>query len=620
MTKEFFQDPDKVKDKVNRAKELVKEARMTKGLERIGLVRMAIEINPDCMEAYLILGDEERDSSDQVNLYRKAVDAGRRRLGSDFFLQNEGNFWQFGESRSFLIVVKTLADKLVEQYSYDEAVSYYYQLLKLDVSDNQDVRYSLFRLLIIIDRYREARKLLDTYQELTDLRWLYNDLLLSYLEQGTTKEVRMKAHRAITQSEPVCQLLLEPISLIEAHVDIDENETDLELTKAVNYINDHLDLWSSQPEILEWLRKEYYGFNNESSEKSRKPLQICDTRYLVQRGNSLIEAGDFIQADKLLTQALMEKEDPMVRNNLGYCKILMHNYQEAFEVLKLGLGNGFLNPFGYALASECAFYLEDELSAYRYLQHAIRDFDLGMRTSVDLGPFADHWHQYTVIIKAVAGLLGNDRLVINLHKKWDHYFISVESLYQLGVAYFNCKNYTQAIRIWNQITAPEWGFLDRFKAACHIFKAQIVPAPRLEYLPPWYLMDDMSIDYSDIDQLISSAGYQVVVIADLFEHVEADDHHGSNVEVLTLSSLGKWGAKFGQAILATNCLPYCWKIAAIIGLMNQGIYNYGDQVKINLNDEWTEILIEKKLINRFADECLPDFLNCDLGGNHSSNS
>lgn len=616
MSKRFFQDQNNVKDKVNRANELVKQARMTKGLERIDLVRRAVEINPDCMEAYIILGDEEQDPSSSVNLYRKAVDAGRRRLGRDFFIKNQGKFWQFEEGHSFLIALRTLADKLVNLYSYDEAISYYYQLLQLDINDNQDVRYSLFRLLIRLYRYREARELLDAYQELNDLRWLYNDLLLSYFEQGASKQVHMKARRAITHNEPVCQLLLEPISLIEAHVDIDENDvTDLELAKAVNYLHDHLDLWSSQPEILEWLRQEYYGFNFDSSEQYHKPRQEYDTRCLVRQGNSLIEVGDFIQAEKLLTQALVEKEDPMVRNILGYCKLLMHNYQEALDVLKSGLGNGFLNPFGYTLASECAFYLKDELGAYRYLRHAIRDFDQGMRTSTDLGPFADHWYQYTVIIKAVAGLLGNDRLVINLHRRWD-YFVSVEDLYQLGAAYFNCKKYTQAMRIWNQITVPEWGFLDRFEAACHIFKAEIVPAPRLEYLPPWYLMDDVSIDNIDIDHLVSSAAYQVIVIADLFDSINDDDNHDNNVEVLTLSSLGKWGVEFGQAIVAAGCLPYCWKLAAVIGLMNQGIYNYGDQVKINLNDEWTEILIEEKLIKQFTDECLPDFFDSDLISNY----
>lgn len=593
MAKKFSRNKEKA---ISRANELMNQARATSGIERINLAKRAIDVNPDCVDAYLLLGDDEDNLDSSVVWYHKAVEAGRRMLGKDFFTQNEGKFWRNKKARSFIIALHTLANELVYHHKYHEAIDCYQELLHLDRSDHEGVRFDLYRVLMSTNQYAQARDLLDAYQDNNDERWLYNDLLLSYFEQGINNYMKMKAQRAIAYNEQVCQLLLEPMSLIEAHRDIDLSDMDSKLADAVNYLIEAIELWNSEPQLLVWLRKLYYGLDDDKM-SIKKPESIDDLKKLLNRGNELIETGDLREAEKLLAQALAYKENLMVRNSLGYCKLLMQKYQEALIILIPGLDSGKLNPFGCALASECAFNLQDEFNAYRFLKQAIRDFDKGMRTAEDVGQFADNWLQYTVIIKAVAGLLGNDKLVIDLHKKWDSYLILEEDTFQLGVAYFNCGQYNQAARIWAQIGSPEWSFLDKFKKSAELFAKGIIPPPRLEYLPPWYLMD--SEEDGSIKGIIGKyASYQVLLITELFEDI-TDNSSEKHVHILILSTLGSWGEKFGKAIIGYDELHYKWKLAAVIGLMSQGVFQYGDSVKFKDNHKWVELIIDEELMNQF---------------------
>ena len=182
-------------NKEQQAKSLVKQAYHAKGTKRIDLAKQAIKSDSNCMEAYLILADAETDIATSIDLYKQAVKAGQRKLGREFFMQNAGGLWKFDTGRLFLASLFTLAGKLADQHQYEEASSYYYQLLRLDSRDNLAARYRLFRILFILNRFEEARQLLLRFEEPDSTYWLYNDLLLSYFEQGISSQVRMKANR-----------------------------------------------------------------------------------------------------------------------------------------------------------------------------------------------------------------------------------------------------------------------------------------------------------------------------------------------------------------------------------------------------------------------------------------
>ena len=76
------------------AQELMYEAFEARGRRRVQLARQALEISPDCADAYVLLAEETaRTPQAALALYQKGLEAGERVLGSEFFEENAGHFW-----------------------------------------------------------------------------------------------------------------------------------------------------------------------------------------------------------------------------------------------------------------------------------------------------------------------------------------------------------------------------------------------------------------------------------------------------------------------------------------------------------------------------------------------
>src|SRR4030042_2569219 len=70
---------------------------------RVALARRALEISPDCADAYALLGEETASSlTEALNLYRQGVEAGERALGKDAFEEDVGHFWGTLETRPYM--------------------------------------------------------------------------------------------------------------------------------------------------------------------------------------------------------------------------------------------------------------------------------------------------------------------------------------------------------------------------------------------------------------------------------------------------------------------------------------------------------------------------------------
>lgn len=538
-------------NKARRATDLVKQARLWKGPERTILIKSALALNPDCIEAYLLLGEDEQTPAKSEFWYRKAVAAGRRSIG---------NNWSFKKMSIFITALWNLAEELGYQDKIEEALEYYYELLGLQPEDELGIRYSLLRLLIRNEYYQEAREVIDSYENHEGNRWLYDDLLLSYLQLGSCDLVKKKAEKAIRANIAICQMLLEPLSLMEVHFETGSGDLGEQAAEAINYVVDTIELWNKDSSLLEWLHLQYNQLTNCSNVQLGSEVDA-----LLRRGTELIETGDLVTAEEVLTGALSMKENLAIRNNLGYCQMLMDKFELSLATLRPGLTHE-LNPFGYALASESSYYLGNELAAHRYLRQAVFQFEQGFRLR-ELGQFAEQWNQYTVIIKAVAGLLKQDRLVMKLHKKWEPYLTLAEDIYQLGVAFFNRRSYRQACKIWDQLTDPEWNFLDQLSYAANVFAEGVIPAPRLEYLPPWYLADkDNFEEHTHHEMLHNYGGYRIAIISELFTN---SPKPGDSGMIFSLTSVGEWGTRFGEAISADESLPEEWRNSAYKALQDK---------------------------------------------------
>src|SRR5215204_998734 len=122
---------------------------------RVRLAREALDISPDCADAYVLLAEETARTPDEaLKLYEEGVRAGERALGPEAFAEDAGNFWGVLETRPYMRARAGVAECLWEMGEAARAVEHYQELLRLNPGDNQGNRHPLARLLLQRGRMR----------------------------------------------------------------------------------------------------------------------------------------------------------------------------------------------------------------------------------------------------------------------------------------------------------------------------------------------------------------------------------------------------------------------------------------------------------------------------------
>jgi hypothetical protein len=108
---------------LSRAQDVMYRAFDTREPEkRVELARAALEISPDCADAYVLLAEESKGRKDAIQLFEKAVAAGERALGPDAFANDVGHFWGLIETRPYMRAREGLAVQLWSSGRRDEAI------------------------------------------------------------------------------------------------------------------------------------------------------------------------------------------------------------------------------------------------------------------------------------------------------------------------------------------------------------------------------------------------------------------------------------------------------------------------------------------------------------------
>jgi len=229
--------------------------------KRTELAKKALKLDPDNVDAHLILADDPVHSVfGAVACYREAVAAGERNLGKDFFEQNAGHFWGIHETRPYMRALESLAGTLrctvagQEGFEpvYLEVLEIYQKMLRLNPGDNQGIRYKLLYHLIELGRDDEAEKLCKEYEDDESAWWRYGRALLDYRRHGDTAKSRQSLAEAITYNKHFPQYILglkQFPSAPPGHYGIgDANE-------AAYYMNDSMLAWENTPGAIDWIGK-----------------------------------------------------------------------------------------------------------------------------------------------------------------------------------------------------------------------------------------------------------------------------------------------------------------------------------------------------------------------------
>ncbi len=233
------------------AQDLMYEAWEATGSRRAQLARKALDISPDCADAYVLLAEEQARTVEEArDSYAQGVAAGERALGADMFEEDAGHFWGILETRPYMRAREGLARCLWELGERQEAISHYKEMLRLNPNDNQGVRYVLLDCLLAMGRDEEAGTLLAEYEDDGSAAWEYNYALWTFRREGDGPESRRRLKEALRQNRHVPAYLLGRRRLPARLPDFvgfgDENE-------AVCYVADALGNWRATDGALSWL-------------------------------------------------------------------------------------------------------------------------------------------------------------------------------------------------------------------------------------------------------------------------------------------------------------------------------------------------------------------------------
>jgi tetratricopeptide (TPR) repeat protein len=238
---------------LERAQDLVYRAYDTSGRRQIQMARQALEISPDCADAYILLAGRTSDLDKRLAYYTLAVQAAERTLDPDVSEKEAGHFWGIVQTRPYMRARFGLAECLEDLGRLEEAAEHYRELLRLNPGDNQGVRFSTWPCLLRLGRDDEVEKLLKEYKDdKGTCMWDYTRALLTFRQKGATPTARKHLRQALEDNESAADYLLgeEPPAGPPVLYELGSEEEASICADAL------LDAWSETPGALDWLEQE----------------------------------------------------------------------------------------------------------------------------------------------------------------------------------------------------------------------------------------------------------------------------------------------------------------------------------------------------------------------------
>jgi tetratricopeptide (TPR) repeat protein len=246
---------DMEKTPVERAQTLMYKAWDARGKKRrVQLARLALDMSPDCADAYVLLAEETTDDPVEGRaLYEEGVLAGERALGAETFEEEEGAFWLYVPTRPYMRARFGLAQSLWALGELQEAIEHLREMLCLNPNDNQGVRYLFAVCLLSEDMDEELGELLEQYEDDPAPDWLYTRALWKFRASGVCQESKAYLAEAIEENPLVLGYLFGRWDIpekIPATLGADPDDD------AANYVVTSGHLWHKTEGAFEWLAEE----------------------------------------------------------------------------------------------------------------------------------------------------------------------------------------------------------------------------------------------------------------------------------------------------------------------------------------------------------------------------
>lgn len=243
--------PSAALDPLDEAQSLIYEAWNSEDIVKVELAHRALDLCPDCADAYVILAQEEATSKEAaLTLYRKGVEAGKRALDPALFTKAVGKFWDLMETRPYMRARLGLAECLWDLAKKEEALGHLRELMRLNPADDQGVRYILLQCLLESGADEELGALLERYGKDTSPEIRFTQALWLFRRQGKGAAANAALKEAIRANPNVPAFLLKRKKLSKRLPTAAREGSEAE---AEAYAGGAMDPWHGTLGALEWL-------------------------------------------------------------------------------------------------------------------------------------------------------------------------------------------------------------------------------------------------------------------------------------------------------------------------------------------------------------------------------
>ncbi|MFZ2897979.1 MAG: hypothetical protein WA004_05125 [Saprospiraceae bacterium] len=234
----------------DRAYDLVDEAWSSSAAKGQKLAMQALELWPDCISAYEYLSTIAKSKKQWLACIEKGVEIGQRLFGGKFLKENAGHFWGITETRPYMRCLKSLAQFNAGEGNLSKAIVIWEDMLRLNPSDNQGVRYSLLPALLRQRDLKSYREYCEKHPEDTS-PYNFNDALAAFMEKGANFSANRRLKTAAGSNPFIIPLLLHDAPTYDMPGSYELGGPE----EAQIYAHDAWQLWREIPGALAWLRE-----------------------------------------------------------------------------------------------------------------------------------------------------------------------------------------------------------------------------------------------------------------------------------------------------------------------------------------------------------------------------
>ncbi len=212
-----------------------------------------MDLDPDCVDALVAKAQVTSRSREELLAgLQKAVQAGERTLGPEYFKNNRGRFWGLLETRPYMRARAELAETLWFLGRRGEAIGHYEALLDLNPNDNQGIRDILLGCYFEVDDLEGVRKLLKQYQGDSSAIFRWSGVLERFLS-GDFEEAA-KERKEAQGANPYVEAYLTGRKWVPLHVP--DYYSPGKESEAIHCVSSFGKAWLRHSKALEWLESE----------------------------------------------------------------------------------------------------------------------------------------------------------------------------------------------------------------------------------------------------------------------------------------------------------------------------------------------------------------------------